>query len=192
MAFARENASLEGLFLEHLMAGRTVEEFAGQLGCDLAELGRALDLKRVKSLAQTFQWLESFQADMAACRERSTAAQTLGRMIRDNKTSETMRRACAALLRMNKHGRRPGRMPQRETQACQFLRQVLSDGPRPAREVMQAARQMGFCRATLARAKATAGVETLRKGFGRSGHFLWRLGRGAEGGEQMMDRADTP
>lgn len=62
-------------------------------------------------------------------------------------------------------------------EAMEFLREVLADGPVPAREVWKEAEELGICRNTLKNAKRDLGVVAEKRGF-RDG-WLWRLPEGA-------------
>jgi hypothetical protein len=64
------------------------------------------------------------------------------------------------------------------TEAVDFLRTVLSDGPVPVLEVQRQAQSAGISRSTLRRAKTTIGVQS-RKGSMESG-WLWELGEGVQ------------
>ena len=59
--------------------------------------------------------------------------------------------------------------------AARWLRQFLRDGPVPSTEVQREARSAGFYPKLLGRAKAAAGVESRRVGFGPEGHWDWML-----------------
>jgi putative DNA primase/helicase len=66
------------------------------------------------------------------------------------------------------------------TEAEDFLRDILRDGPRPAKDVEGEAKEAGIAWRTVNRAKKTLGVTTERKaesgdGLGRSGRWYWSL-----------------
>lgn len=65
-------------------------------------------------------------------------------------------------------------------EAEDFLRDILSDGPRPAKEVESEAKEAGIAWRTVNRAKKTLGVVAERRaesgdGLGRSGRWYWCL-----------------
>ncbi len=57
--------------------------------------------------------------------------------------------------------------------AAQFLRDLLEDGPRPAKEIFREAADAGYSDDQLKRAKRRVGVETTKAGMG--GGWIWRL-----------------
>ena len=56
-----------------------------------------------------------------------------------------------------------------------FLRDVLSDGPVPAKEIEREARGQDISRSTLHRMKRRLGIMTERVGFGKGGEWQWSL-----------------
>ena len=62
------------------------------------------------------------------------------------------------------------------TEATEFLREMLADGPKPAKEIRRAAREVGVSDRTLDRAKASMGIMVRRSGFGKGGAFTWEIG----------------
>ena len=60
-------------------------------------------------------------------------------------------------------------------EACRFLREVLGEGDRLAKEVMVEARASGVSDRTLHRARARLSVDAKRYGFGKDGKWWWRL-----------------
>jgi hypothetical protein len=67
-----------------------------------------------------------------------------------------------------------------QTEAEDFLRDILRDGPRPAKDVESEAKEAGISWRTVNRAKKTLGIVTERKaesgdGLGRSGRWYWSL-----------------
>lgn len=60
-------------------------------------------------------------------------------------------------------------------EAVDFLRELLADGPVPAKKVKAAARDAGIADRTLDRAKKRTGVEAKRHGFGAEGVWYWAL-----------------
>lgn len=60
-------------------------------------------------------------------------------------------------------------------EAKDFLKQLLADGPMPAKEVRKEAEQVGIKEATLKRAKKALNIDSNRSGFGSSGVWLWEL-----------------
>ena len=70
-----------------------------------------------------------------------------------------------------------------QTEAEDFLRDILKDGPRPARDVESEAKEAGISWRTVNRAKKTLGIVAERKaesgdGLGRSGRWYWSLSGG--------------
>ncbi|MFH1022393.1 MAG: AAA family ATPase [Planctomycetota bacterium] len=57
----------------------------------------------------------------------------------------------------------------------EWLENYLSDGPRPAGEVYQAAEGAGFHKRTVERGKQALGVRAIRQGFGDGGTWVWAL-----------------
>jgi hypothetical protein len=60
-------------------------------------------------------------------------------------------------------------------EAQEWLRDVLKDGPVPAKELKDRARRDGIASRTLDRAKEEVGVKTYRQGFGEEGIWFWSL-----------------
>jgi hypothetical protein len=61
-------------------------------------------------------------------------------------------------------------------EAMQFITEALAEGSRPAREVVDEARQAGISQRTLDRARANLGITASRVGgAGAEGHWEWRL-----------------
>jgi len=60
-------------------------------------------------------------------------------------------------------------------EARDYLRTVLEDGPRPSRDVIREARDIGISERTLRRAKSDLGVTAERQGYGSDGRWCWRL-----------------
>lgn len=60
-------------------------------------------------------------------------------------------------------------------EAVDFLREVLSRGPRPAKDVKSEARSAGIAERTLDRAKSRMGVRAQKHGFTESSTWLWEL-----------------
>ena len=56
-----------------------------------------------------------------------------------------------------------------------FLREVLADGPRLASDVEEDARKAGLSKATLRRAKDAIGVKSRPRGFGKDKQWFWVL-----------------
>lgn len=61
------------------------------------------------------------------------------------------------------------------SEAVEWLRAELAEGPRPAREMERAARAANIVPATLRRARRTAGVRSRRRGFGPGAEYVWAL-----------------
>ena len=59
--------------------------------------------------------------------------------------------------------------------AAEWLRELLSVGPVPAREVQAEAKSAGHSWATIRRAKDVIGVQVKRDGFGKGGAWRWSL-----------------
>ena len=67
-------------------------------------------------------------------------------------------------------------------EAAEFLRDLLADGPVPAKEAMTRARQAGISTITLKRAKKTVGVRSEKRGrVGEPGQWSWVLDSTPEG-----------
>ncbi len=60
-------------------------------------------------------------------------------------------------------------------EARDFLRDLLREGPHPVKTVNAAARDAGVGDRTLRRARETLGVRAVKQGFGREGHWVWKL-----------------
>lgn len=75
-------------------------------------------------------------------------------------------------------------------EACDFLREMLQAGPRPATEVQVEARGAGIAAKTLERAKVQLGVRPKREGFGREGKWVWGLSVAID--RQNGHRTPTP
>jgi len=69
----------------------------------------------------------------------------------------------------------PGPDPESLTEAIDFLRSELADGPRPQSEILRAGRECGHAEKTIRRAKKKLGVTAQRSGFGRGGEWRWSL-----------------
>jgi hypothetical protein len=67
-----------------------------------------------------------------------------------------------------------GEAPAREEGEA-FLRELLEEGPVPARQVKAEAREAGIAERTLARARQAIGARTRRDGFGPGARYLWEL-----------------
>lgn len=65
----------------------------------------------------------------------------------------------------------------RDNGAADFLRDLLADGPRPAKEIFADAEGAGFSRDQVKRAKVKIGVEAVKEGghFGGKQQWVWRL-----------------
>lgn len=61
------------------------------------------------------------------------------------------------------------------TDAAAWLREVLEDGPRSAKDVKSMARDAGFAVRTVERARPDAKVRSRREGFGRDATYMWEL-----------------
>jgi putative DNA primase/helicase len=76
-------------------------------------------------------------------------------------------------------GGTPGERTQTD-EAVEFLRVELADGPKPAKEVDEAARMAGITEKPLRRAKDHLGVKSERHGFGKEGAWVWCLPHGPD------------
>jgi putative DNA primase/helicase len=73
-----------------------------------------------------------------------------------------------------KERKKPGPEPREQDKAVRFLRDALAKGPRPAKELIEEAREaQGINKTTLERAKATANVESFQRK--KPGPWWWRL-----------------
>jgi AAA domain len=61
------------------------------------------------------------------------------------------------------------------SQAVDFLASILERGPQEAGTILELARSNGISKRSLDRAKARLNVQSVRKGFGAEGCFLWEL-----------------
>lgn len=59
--------------------------------------------------------------------------------------------------------------------AVEWLQQVLADGPVPAANIWEQAKENRIADRTLKRAKTDIGVKTSRQGFGADGEWIWAL-----------------
>jgi hypothetical protein len=75
--------------------------------------------------------------------------------------------------------------------ACAFLRTFLKDGPRPSREVRQAARTLGLAEATLRRAREDIPLGHRRVVSNRRAFTYWLL-PGQELPQEILQKSDTP
>jgi|GEM_PF-6974796 len=60
-------------------------------------------------------------------------------------------------------------------EARDFLRDLLREGPHPAKIVKASARDAGITEQTLRRARESLGVTNTKEGFGVKGHWVWSL-----------------
>jgi AAA domain len=93
----------------------------------------------------------------------------VARVVWDGVTSHT----AADLLRV-RHEDPDDQAPAR-TEAEDVLREILSDGPVPARQAKALARDAGIAERTLDRAREAIGAVTRREGFGKGARWLWSL-----------------
>lgn len=61
------------------------------------------------------------------------------------------------------------------SEARAFLRETLSHGPVPQKDVMREARSLGISESTLRRVKKGLGVESIKSGFGDKAEWRWSL-----------------
>ncbi|MEW6357950.1 MAG: AAA family ATPase [Planctomycetota bacterium] len=86
-------------------------------------------------------------------------------------------------LRNESEGER-GDSPIEDAEA--WLREALSDGPLPSKDVLRIARENGHSERTLRRAKKAVGIVVYRDGFGAGATWYWRL----PGAEDCQKRED--
>jgi hypothetical protein len=67
-----------------------------------------------------------------------------------------------------------GEAPAREEGEA-FLRELLAQGPVPAKQVKAEAREAGIAERTLDRARQAIGAKTRRDGFGPGSRYVWEL-----------------
>lgn len=78
-------------------------------------------------------------------------------------------------------------------EAHEFLRAELSEGERPAEELISTARRLGIATRTLQRAADEVGVQKRRRGFGKGSEMRWSLAiHEAVAVNAAMRRAGTP
>ena len=63
--------------------------------------------------------------------------------------------------------------------AKDFLKDILSDGPKSVSEIEKLSDDAGIKWRTLERAKIAIGIESNKKGFGKDSHFEWKLPKSA-------------
>jgi hypothetical protein len=93
----------------------------------------------------------------------------VARIVWDGATGHT----AADLLRVRRDD--PDDQPTARSEAAEVLRVILADGPLPAREVKQLARDAGIAERTLDRAREEIGAVTRHEGFGKGSRWLWSL-----------------
>ena len=59
--------------------------------------------------------------------------------------------------------------------AEEFLLEVLKDGPAPAKEILELAKEMGIPNKPVRNAAENLKVNRSREGFGKKGKFMWEL-----------------
>jgi len=64
------------------------------------------------------------------------------------------------------------------SEAAEWLEEILSRGPKSAKEVFAEARLAGFARRTIFRAKEGMRIKVKRSGFGKAGEWAWELANG--------------
>lgn len=74
--------------------------------------------------------------------------------------------------------------------AAEWLREYLTDGPRPARESLADSKAAGFSERTINRAKVVAGVRTRKETFG--GGWVWELNAPAQERQAHAEGCHTP
>jgi putative DNA primase/helicase len=67
------------------------------------------------------------------------------------------------------------RKPSKRDECALWLWDVLSDGERPAKQIYESGKAMGYSEPTIDRAKAELEIESKRVGFGKEGHIIWTL-----------------
>jgi hypothetical protein len=93
----------------------------------------------------------------------------VARVVWDGATGHT----AADLLRVRRDD--PDDQAPARSEAEEVLREILSDGPIPARQAKQLARDAGIAERTLDRARQGIGAVTRREGFGKGARWLWSL-----------------
>jgi hypothetical protein len=93
----------------------------------------------------------------------------VARVVWDGVTSHT----AADLLRVRRDD--PDDQAPARSDAEEVLREILSEGPVPAREAKALARDAGIAERTLDRARDAIGAVTRREGFGKGARYLWAL-----------------
>jgi hypothetical protein len=93
----------------------------------------------------------------------------VARIVWDGATSHT----AADLLRVRRD--EPDDQAPPRSEAEEVLRVILADGPVPARQAKQLARDAGIAERTLDRAREAIGAATRREGFGPGARWLWSL-----------------
>jgi len=93
----------------------------------------------------------------------------VARVVWDGATGHT----AADLLRVRRDD--PDDQVSARSDAEEVLRDILSDGPVPAREAKALARDAGIADRTLDRAREAIGAVTRREGFGKGARYLWAL-----------------
>jgi hypothetical protein len=78
-------------------------------------------------------------------------------------------------IEKNDSGEADPELTPRLWEACDFLRNLLSQGPVTSEDCIHQARAAGIRPRTLRRAKHLLHIQSLRKGHGRSGEWLWYL-----------------
>lgn len=63
----------------------------------------------------------------------------------------------------------------RLAEACEFLRELLADGPVPSKEVYASAKIQKVAQKTLKRAKSKLGIKAKKEGMGEGAVWYWRL-----------------
>jgi hypothetical protein len=108
----------------------------------------------------------------------------VARVIWDGATSHK----AADLLRLPARDDQEDAVPAR-VEAEEVLREILAEGPVPARKVKALARDAGIAERTLDRARQAIGAITRREGFGPGSRFLWAL---PEGSIPATEQPSTP
>jgi hypothetical protein len=93
----------------------------------------------------------------------------VARVVWDGVTGHT----AADLLRVRRDD--PDDQAPARSDAEEVLREILSEGPMPAKEAKALAREAGIAERTLDRAREAIGAVTRREGFGKGARYLWAL-----------------
>jgi len=88
----------------------------------------------------------------------------------------TMTADAALAVKNDKGGHKPGPEPEARSQAVDWLRELLKDGPLESARVKDEGKAAGYTWRTLHRAKDVLGIQPYREQFG--GKWMWKLPEG--------------